>query len=826
MRINITSHSSKIQKILLLKVFIFCFFFQLASGAVENALFNESECVNSAGIYECSDDCSCDFGSYQTTGLVLDLSFSFLGFLASMAIIVNSFSIKEMREPPGDILLGFSIASALLCILWTLQAFLMLFDENMIEPEGVICLYISYADVLASSFLYAYNFLFFAFFYYLTRTSLKVSNIPSYAPHILSILGILIFFGFTFVKSQSSDVQYFGMSVYGQCNFKSTKDTTFPILGLLFYSMWPFFMYAATKQSLADCKKVKKARYSFLKDYFLYVACTSGVGVGVSLISLYVAENLDTIDKDIEDDNKLNIFMRLAGTILRVLRPLILVGVRLVDASLREYWEQTFWFPKLCCCLRKKTNLSDSQMSLVGEVEKEDLDGKKTFVTMMTFKTIHKKLKNNPFLYEIQQAIKVQVLYSILSSIHCFWRISKRGMMNNYAISSEGIKIDNNKMVMQTEKVDINDEILKRELPEMMREIQKRNYKLIGGRLTVHAPALFGEIVQMDDASGKLVDSLDLGKNYRRIRNAREGKGGKSGEFFFFSSDENLVIKTITDTELKTLLSILPQYVRHFSENPNSLIAKIYGIFTFERFEPYEKYNLILMKNVSGYPSSFIERKYDLKGSKYTRQTVPQEEHRQIHELKTLDLKDLDFDRFEEKIHIKPHLQDKVLKVLKKDAEFMRANGLIDYSLIVYIVDKSSREQKDESINAADDFQVGVRGANHFSLDAESRSQVSSAMLTFEISDNRTERAKTMLTLNPTVSKKSQEPLDSIKSTEENLYYNMGIIDYLNKYTWKKRLEVFWKKLITCNPNLELSAQHQDPYATRFINYMEQIIFQ
>jgi len=519
--------------------------------------------------------------------------------------------------------------------------------------------------------------------------------------------------------------------------------------------------------------------------------------------------------------------MRLSGTLLRVLRPLILLGARLVDSSLREYWEQTFWYSKLCCCLKRRKDEPENQMSLIGEVEKEDLDGKKNMVTMMTFKTIHKRGQNNPYLYEIQQAIKVQVLYSILSSIHCFWRMSKRGMMNNYAISSEGININNKKMVMQTEKVNINDEILKKELPEMMREIQKRNYKLIGGRLTVHAPALFGEIVQMEDASGKLVDSLDLAKNYRRIRNAREGKGGKSGEFFFFSADENLVIKTISDKELKTLRNILPQYVKHFQENPNSLIAKIYGIFTFERFDPYEKYNLILMKNVSGFPSNYVERKYDLKGSKYTRVTIPPEEYRQIHDLKGIDLKDLDFDRFEKQIHIKPHFQDKVFNVLKKDAEFMRVNGLIDYSLIVYLVDKSSREEKEESIGTVDDLQIGLRSAKNLSLDVESRIQITSpTMLKFEIIENRTERSKTMLTLNSTGSKKNHEPLDSIKSTEENLYYHMGIIDYLQKYTLKKRLEVFWKKLINCNPNLELSAQHQDPYATRFINYMEEIIFQ
>lgn len=70
------------------------------------------------------------------------------------------------------------------------------------------------------------------------------------------------------------------------------------------------------------------------------------------------------------------------------------------------------------------------------------------------------------------------------------------------------------------------------------------------------------------------------------------------------------------------MLGLLPTYSKHFKEHPFSMIAKIYGLFSFERFNPYEKFYLILMKNVNGYASDCIERMYDLKGSTVGRVTI------------------------------------------------------------------------------------------------------------------------------------------------------------------------------------------------------------
>jgi len=63
---------------------------------------------------------------------------------------------------------------------------------------------------------------------------------------------------------------------------------------------------------------------------------------------------------------------------------------------------------------------------------------------------------------------------------------------------------------------------------------------------------------------------------------ATDGQGGKSGEFFFFSSDRKYVLKTITPEEFEFLKSNLNNFYEHYSQNPDSLLAKIYGLFTIK----------------------------------------------------------------------------------------------------------------------------------------------------------------------------------------------------------------------------------------------------
>lgn len=61
----------------------------------------------------------------------------------------------------------------------------------------------------------------------------------------------------------------------------------------------------------------------------------------------------------------------------------------------------------------------------------------------------------------------------------------------------------------------------------------------------------------------------------------KAGEGaGRSGSFFFSTYDSRYLIKTMQGTEKQDFLRIIDDYIDHLIKNPNSLISRIYGIFT------------------------------------------------------------------------------------------------------------------------------------------------------------------------------------------------------------------------------------------------------
>ena len=74
-----------------------------------------------------------------------------------------------------------------------------------------------------------------------------------------------------------------------------------------------------------------------------------------------------------------------------------------------------------------------------------------------------------------------------------------------------------------------------------------------------------------------------LSPKYNRDSVFKSGEGaGRSGSFFFFSHDRKYIIKTMTQTELDLYLACLPAFSDHFRKNKNTLLAKIFGVFTVD----------------------------------------------------------------------------------------------------------------------------------------------------------------------------------------------------------------------------------------------------
>lgn len=150
------------------------------------------------------------------------------------------------------------------------------------------------------------------------------------------------------------------------------------------------------------------------------------------------------------------------------------------------------------------------------------------------------------------------------------------------------------------------------------------------------APAVFQAIRKMDGVTDEMIqDSLDVQKNRKQVFRAKES-AGKSGSFFFFSHDSRFLLKTMNDREMKVMDEALVDYFTHFKNHPNSLLARIYGIFTV-RMEELVPVHILLMQNSAQCNPDLIEYVFDLKGSEANR-FVPEAEQKRGGTLKCMNL--------------------------------------------------------------------------------------------------------------------------------------------------------------------------------------------
>ncbi|CAJ1914741.1 unnamed protein product [Sphenostylis stenocarpa] len=153
---------------------------------------------------------------------------------------------------------------------------------------------------------------------------------------------------------------------------------------------------------------------------------------------------------------------------------------------------------------------------------------------------------------------------------------------------------------------------------------------------------------------------------------------GKSGSFFYLTSDDRYMIKTMKKAEVKVLLRLLPSYYNHFRDYKNTLLTKYYGLHCVKLNGTIQKkVRFIIMGNL--FRSEFItHRRYDLKGSSLGRTSdKPETEISETTILKDLDLNfifQLEKSQFEE-----------FCRQVDKDCEILEQEGIMDYSLLVGI---------------------------------------------------------------------------------------------------------------------------------------------
>ncbi|KAK6945598.1 Phosphatidylinositol-4-phosphate 5-kinase, core [Dillenia turbinata] len=320
---------------------------------------------------------------------------------------------------------------------------------------------------------------------------------------------------------------------------------------------------------------------------------------------------------------------------------------------------------------------------------------------------------------------------------------------------------------------------------------------------------------------------------------------GKSGSIFYLSHDDKFVIKTLKRQELKVLLRMLPAYYDHVRDYEHTLLTKFFGVHKI-KLKGGRKVRFVIMGNMFC-TDLRIHRRYDLKGSSYGRYTNEND----IDENTTL--KDLDL-AYE--FHMDKSLRESLFKQISVDCMFLESLQIIDYSLLLGLHFRAPEHLKlhlelPDLIHNPENSH-GFEGATSHGVPGRSRSFllvthepsfVSTApgphargatLRAFSAGDREvdlllpgTGRVRVQLGVNMPAHAKprlGQDETDLAKFENFEGYdvvLYLGIIDILQEYNLKKKLEHTYKSL-RLDPQ-SISAVEPKLYSRRFIDFLEKV---
>ncbi|XP_059168250.1 phosphatidylinositol 4-phosphate 5-kinase type-1 beta-like [Physella acuta] len=312
---------------------------------------------------------------------------------------------------------------------------------------------------------------------------------------------------------------------------------------------------------------------------------------------------------------------------------------------------------------------------------------------------------------------------------------------------------------------------------------------------------------------------------------------GASGSAFYFSHNNEFIIKTVSIKEAKFLVQLLPQYFMNIQENKQTLLPKFYGLYQYK--SGCKTITFVIMNN--WLPSSLsLQEKYDIKGSTYGRKASVKECQKSSPTFKDLDLLEH---------HAKGFLLDKeiykaLIQTLTRDCRVLESFKIMDYSLLigVYKTDGSfgsfhgdltdgtdGWEDVDECvIHESTNAVFLTQNGTISSLTAEGRSSINPLASRNRISLFSTPLEAIALDCNLDFTDGQEEPQDippggipALNADGEQVFIFLGIIDILQSYGVKKRLEYFFKSLYS-NRNT-ISVNPPDKYKSRFLTFQTKV---
>ncbi|XP_035729927.1 phosphatidylinositol 4-phosphate 5-kinase type-1 alpha-like isoform X7 [Vespa mandarinia] len=309
---------------------------------------------------------------------------------------------------------------------------------------------------------------------------------------------------------------------------------------------------------------------------------------------------------------------------------------------------------------------------------------------------------------------------------------------------------------------------------------------------------------------------------------------GASGSIFYLTEDDEFIIKTVQHKEGEFLQTLLPGYYMNLNQNPRTLLPKFFGLYCYRCNS--KNVRLVAMNNLL--PSSVkLHQKYDLKGSTYKRKASKMERSKS-----SPTYKDLDFmEHHQEGIFLEADTYNALVKTIQRDCRVLESFKIMDYSLLVGIhnLDQAAREKAQEQrISASADDEIGDvagEGGAFIQTDRERdrEDRIGATALNRSRSINR-QRLVAHSTAMESIQAES-EPIDeeddvpspggipARNARGERLLLFLGIIDILQSYRLKKKLEHTWKSMI--HDGDTVSVHRPGFYAQRFQDFMAKTVF-
>ncbi|XP_050673566.1 uncharacterized protein LOC126971349 isoform X2 [Leptidea sinapis] len=289
---------------------------------------------------------------------------------------------------------------------------------------------------------------------------------------------------------------------------------------------------------------------------------------------------------------------------------------------------------------------------------------------------------------------------------------------------------------------------------------------------------------------------------------------GASGSIFYLTNDDEFIIKTVQHKEGEFLQKLLPGYYLNLDQNPRTLLPKFFGLYCYQCNS--KNVRLVAMNNLL--PSSVkLHQKYDLKGSTYKRKANKSERQK-----RSPTYKDLDFmEHHTEGIFLEADTYTALIKTMQRDCRVLESFKIMDYSLLVGIhnLDEAQREKNEErkrTESGQSDDEDGEKktGLNRTrSINRQRLVAHSTAMESIQAESEP-------------IDEEEDVPPGGIPARNargERLLLFLGIIDILQSYRLRKKLEHTWKSMI--HDGDTVSVHRPSFYAQRFLDFMGKTVF-